>query len=262
MTGGTKGEFGMQLNSVGHGTSRGDVPAKPPRDETRGTAAITRKLALAGAGIAVAAGTLAAAATAPAHAAERAPAAASAPVNLIRDPGAEKAAPEASGGKVIVPSWTTGKGDLFTAVAYGGPGGFPETTSPGPKKRGKNFFAGGPSGNTSAGQQTDSLAAYKKLISAGKARFALGAYLGGYSTQGDYATLTVTWETAKGVVLGHTTIGPVTEAQRKGVTGLLPRGKSGKVPAAARLAVVTLKMVREDGSYVDGYADNLSLTIS
>jgi hypothetical protein len=189
------------------------------------------------------------------------PAAAKAPVNLIRDPGAEGAKPEASGGKVLVPSWATTKGDMFTAVAYGAAGGFPAKTSPGPKTRGKNFFAGGASGNSATGQQTDSLAPYAKLISEGKAKFALGGYLGGFSTQGDYATLTATWETAKGVVVGHTTIGPVTEAQRGGVTGLLPRGKSGKVPAAARKVVVTLRMVREDGEYIDGYADNLSLTI-
>jgi hypothetical protein len=232
-----------------------------------GTAAFKRKLAVACAGLVAGAGVLASTAMSPARAAVpegtgRAVAAAVAPVNLIRDPGAEQAAPDTSGGKVVTPHWTTGKGDMFTAVAYGASGGFPYAKSPGPKKRGRSFFAGGPSGNTSAGKQTDSLAPDKKLISAGKARFALGAYLGGFSDQTDYATLTVTWETAKGVVLGHTTVGPVTAKQRKNVTGLLPRGKSGLVPKAARLAVVTLKMVRQDGSYVDGYADNLSLTIT
>ena len=154
------------------------------------------------------------------------------------------------------------KGSAFTAVAYGAAGGFPSSNSPGPKNRGKNFFAGGPGGNTSGASQTDSLARYEKPVSKGKAKFGLSAWLGGYSSQGDYATLTVTWETAKGKVLGHTTIGPVTAAQRKDVTGMLFRSKSGKVPASARKADVTLRMVREDGAYVDGYADNLSLTIS
>jgi hypothetical protein len=186
----------------------------------------------------------------------------SAVVNLIRDPGAENAKPDSGGGKVAVAGWAPVKGTMFTAVAYGNPGGFPATNSPGPAKRGKNFFAGGASGNTSGANQIDSLAAYTKLISSGKAKFTLSAWLGGYSTQGDHATLTVTWETAKGGVLGHKTIGPVTEAQRKGVTGLLARSATGKVPAGARKAVLTLHMVRDDGEYIDGYADNLGLTIT
>jgi hypothetical protein len=74
-------------------------------------------------------------------------------------------------------------------------------------------------------------------------------------------TLTVTWKSAAGNVLGHTTIGPVTEGQRKGVTGMLQRSATGKVPTQATQALVMLRMVRKDGEYVDGYADNLSLSI-
>lgn len=43
---------------------------------------------------------------------------------------------------------------------------------------------------------------------------------------------------------------------------MLLRSKTGTVPVTASQAEVTLSMVREDGTYVDGYADNLSLTIS
>jgi hypothetical protein len=187
---------------------------------------------------------------------------ASAPVNLIGDPGAEHAKPVSSGCKVAVPGWTTAKGSMFTAVAYGASGGFPSAGSPGPANRGKNFFAGGCSGSTNSASQIDSLASYTKLINSGKATFKLSAWLGGYSSQGDYVTLTVTWKSAKGAVLGHKTIGPVTPAQRKDVTGMLLRSATGKVPAAARKADITLRMVREDGEYDDGYADNLSLTIA
>jgi hypothetical protein len=185
-----------------------------------------------------------------------------APVNLIADPSAERAVPDSGGGKVPVPGWKIASGSMFTAVAYGAAGGFPTPTSPGPKSRGKNFFAGGPSGNTSGASQIDSLVRYATPISRGKATFKLSAWLGGYSSQGDYATLAVTWETASGKVLGHKTIGPVTPAQRKDVTGMLLRSATGKVPVTARRAVVVLHMVREDGEYVDGYADNLSLTIT
>jgi hypothetical protein len=183
-------------------------------------------------------------------------------VNLIRDPGAEGAKPNSSSGKVKVPAWTVAKHNQFTAVAYGASGGFPTSASPGPKKRGKNFFAGGQSGNSSTGTQTDSLKAYRKLISSGKAKFKLSGWLGGFATQNDTAALTVTWKNANGKALGHTTIGPVTQAQRKGVTGMLSRSKSGAVPKGAANALITLRMVRKDGAYIDGYADNLSLTIS
>ena len=211
--------------------------------------------------VAVAAAGLAALAPAVAQAASH-PAARAKVVNLIKDSGAESAKPDSDGGKVKVPDWKPAKGSQFTAVAYGAAGGFPASSSPGPKHRGKNFFAGGPSGNTSGASQSDSLKAYAKLIASGKAKFQLAGWLGGFSSQGDHATLTVTWTTAKGKALGHTTIGPVTPAQRHDVTGMLHRSKSGTVPKGAAQAVVTLHMVRESGEYVDGYADNLSLTIT
>ena len=211
--------------------------------------------------VAVAAAGLAAFAPAVAQAASHSAARAKV-VNLIKDSGAESAKPDSDGGMVKVPAWKPAKGSQFTAVAYGAAGGFPASSSPGPKHRGKNFFAGGPSGNTSGASQSDSLKAYAKAIGSGKAKFQLAGWLGGFSSQGDYATLTVTWTTAKGKALGHTTIGPVTPSQRHNVTGMLHRAKSGTVPKGAAQAVVTLHMVRESGEYVDGYADNLSLTIS
>jgi hypothetical protein len=194
-----------------------------------------------------------------AHAASR-PAGAKA-VNIIRDPGAERAKPTSDGSKVPVALWTVAKDKMFTAVAYGAPE-FPTRHSPGPKSRGKNFFAGGTSGARSTGTQIDTLAPYQHLIRSGKARFALSGWLGGFSTQGDFATLTVTWETASGTAIGQSTIGPVTEAQRKGVTGMLKRSSAGPVPRGATQVLVTLHMVRKDGEYIDGYADNLSLKIA
>jgi hypothetical protein len=138
----------------------------------------------------------------------------------------------------------------------------PPRRHPAPCTAARNFFAGGWSGSTANASQVDSLASYTKSISAGQAKFKLSAWLGGYSSQGDYATLTVTWEAASGAVLGHTTIGPVTPAQRKDVTGMLLRSKTGKVPKTARKGRITLHMEREAGEYNDGYADNLSLTIT
>src|SRR5262249_12796166 len=99
--------------------------------------------------------------------------------NLIRNAGAERTTkkPDPSGGKVGVVGWAVPKAGEFTAVAYGTPA-FPDKTSPGPKARGKNFFAGGPDGAVNRATQTDSLAAYKGWIGAGKARFTLAGWLG------------------------------------------------------------------------------------
>jgi hypothetical protein len=195
------------------------------------------------------------------HPAGMYPAVIAKPANIIRDPGAEAAKPNSSSGKVKVPAWTVGKNSQFTAVAYGASGGFPTSASPGPRKRGKNFFAGG-RGNSSTGTQTDSLAAFSSLITSGRAKFKLTGWLGGFATQNDTAKVTITWKSSGGKALGHVAIGPVTEAQRKGVTGMLFRSKSGAVPKGAVRVLITVHMVRKDGAYIDGYADNLGLTIT
>jgi hypothetical protein len=48
---------------------------------------------------------------------------------------------------------------------------------------------------------------------------------------------------------------------RHSKTGLLFRAKMGTVPHGTAKAVVNVEMSRAAGSYNDGYADNLSLTI-
>jgi hypothetical protein len=181
--------------------------------------------------------------------------------NLIRNPGAENANTNAGGTAVPTADWTARNGSKFTAAAYGA-NGLPAKTDPGPSDRGKNLFTGGESGDVSIGTQTDSLSAYRSRIGSGQAHFTLSAWLGGWSSQGDNATLTVTWLDGSGAPVGSpTTLGPVTPAQRKDTTELLLRTTGGSVPSAARSVLVTLRMVRTDGAYVDGYADDLSLTI-
>jgi len=176
--------------------------------------------------------------------------------NLILNPGAEQGKGTTSDSKVKVPHWKATGG--FTAAQYAWSGGDVSASSPGPKDRGKNYFYGGPDAAKSTGTQVDSIAAGG--VSGGKVHFTLSGWLGGYSTQGDYATLTVTFLSGKGKALSSTTIGPVTEAQRHGVSKFLFRTKSGTVPAATRGVRLMLKMVREEGSDNDGLADNLKLT--
>jgi hypothetical protein len=175
--------------------------------------------------------------------------------NLIRNPGAE-AGKGANGDYVVkVPDWKQTGG--FTAALYTWSGGDLSPTSPGPKNRGKNYFYGGPDAAVSTGTQLVKVAAAG--VNGGKVKFTLSGWLGGYDSQGDHAVLDVTFETAQGKALAKYGIGPVTEAQRNGVSELLFRTRSGLVPAGTRLLKIELIMVREEGSDNDGLADNLSL---
>lgn len=180
--------------------------------------------------------------------------------NLVVNGGAEADVGAPSNVQVVKPTGWTTAGE-FTAVQYGASGGFPDQTSPGPKDRGKNLFEGGNVALSTA-TQTISLAAAASQIQAGGVRYAFSAWLGGYSSQGDNAIASVTFRDSRGLALGGTSLGPVTPAQRDGVTGLLARGHSGTVPMRAAKAVVSLVLTRTDGTYNDGSIDSVSLILS
>jgi hypothetical protein len=178
--------------------------------------------------------------------------------NLIVNGGAENSAGAPNDSAVLAPvGWKASHG--FTVVQYGASGGFPDLASPGPKTRGKNFFAGGPDiALSTATQHID--------VSAGAASFAratytASGYFGGYGSQGDFATLSVKFLNAAGTSVGSASIGGVTPQQRNDVTGLLKRSTAGHVPVGTRSIDVVLTMTRKDGSYDDGSADNLSLVL-
>lgn len=158
------------------------------------------------------------------------------------------------------PGWTT-TGN-FTVVEYGAPGGFPAPNDPGPPSRGANFFAGGVSNGLSEASQVIDLSSIASAVDASCVTFALDGYLGGFDGQGDNATLTVTFRDAGNASLGSAAIGPVDSAARAGLTGLVLRSTSGAVPSGTRNVLVSLVMTRTDGSYNDGYADNLRLVLS
>jgi hypothetical protein len=178
--------------------------------------------------------------------------------NLIANAGAEAGKGANGDVRVKVPDWKQTKG--FTATLYSWAGGDLSSTTPGPKNRGKNYFYGGPSNAKDTGTQERTVAA--SGIKTGKVHFTLSGWLGGFASQGDHAILKVSFETAKSKVLSTAAIGPVTEAQRHGLSELLFRSKSGMVPAGTRKLVIRLTMVRDEGSDNDGLADNLSLVFS
>jgi len=180
--------------------------------------------------------------------------------NLIKNGNAERGAGSADGSTVPVPKWTITTGTGFTAVQYGAPN-FLQSSDPGPANRGKNFFSGGPSDAQSVATQTVSLSAYAGLISSGAAKYNASAWLGGYATQNDNAMVEIDFKHGSSLVGSSIILGPVMASDRGNVTALVKRSAHGKVPKTATSAYVQLIMSRTDGSYNDGYADDLSLKI-
>jgi hypothetical protein len=176
--------------------------------------------------------------------------------NLILNPGAESAKGSADGEPVKTPDWTS-KGEA-TAATYGD-NGWPEETDPGPPKRGKNFFSGGPDEMDSTLTQSIDVSQYGSSIDGGGVTYVLSGWLGGFSGQTDHATVTATFLGSSGESVGTGTIGPVTAAERKDSSGLLEKTEKGTVPSGTRSVKVVIDMVREDGAANDGYADELSL---
>lgn len=179
--------------------------------------------------------------------------------NLIVNGDAEAAAGSPDGTPVETPDWTsTGEA---TALQYGAPS-FPAATDPGPSDRGMNLFAGGIDDAMSALTQTVDVSAYATTIDGGKVTYDLSGWLGGFEDQEDAAVLAVTFEDASGSALGGDSIGPVTAEDRNSATALLSEQSMGAVPAGTRSVEVVLSMTRTDGTNNDGYADDLSLTLS
>jgi hypothetical protein len=178
--------------------------------------------------------------------------------NLILNGNAEAAVGSTGGGPVKTPDWTsTGEA---TAVQYGPMGiGYPV---PGAPDAGKNFFSGGDDDAKSSLMQTINVSQYASFIDGGGVSYTLQGWLGGFSDQGDYETVTATFLSATGSILGKGTIGPVTAAQRKDTTELLKKTTTGSVPVGTRSVVVLQLMIRDCGAYNDGYGDDLSLVFS
>jgi hypothetical protein len=193
-----------------------------------------------------------------------APAAASASIfgtNLIVNGDAEAGPASLDGGAVAsIPGWNGGVGGA-TVVVYGAVGGFPTPASPGPPNRGAQFFAGGQDQSFSSLTQNIDLSSGAAQIDLGTTTYDLSAFLGGYSGQADRATITLSFVNgANAVIGGYDMIGP-TPTDRNFTTGLLFSEKTGFVPIGTRSVIIDLGMDRQEGTYDDGYADNLSLVL-
>jgi hypothetical protein len=149
----------------------------------------------------------------------------------------------------------------FTAVNYGYDG-YPNSLSPGPSDRGYRLFSGGSSDALSTASQAIDISSLAPSIDAGKIHYNFSAWIGGFSSQRDYATVTATFYNASHASLNSVQIGPVTSADRQGITALLRRQSTGTVPAGSRTIGVKVVATRFEGANNDGYTDNISLTLS
>jgi uncharacterized protein (TIGR03437 family) len=135
-------------------------------------------------------------------------------------------------------------------------------TDPGPPDRGTWYFYGGPGNPDSTAYQDIDVAGAAQQIDAGRVTFAFSGWVGGLGGQGDNMAVTTQFMNWAGTVLGSSTIGPVTDADRGGMSALLQKSQSGTVPAGTRMARVTMHSVRTDGGDNDGLADSLSLILT
>ncbi len=184
-----------------------------------------------------------------------------APKNLIVNGGAELGEASPTGYDVVaeIQGWTR-KGS-FTVVPYGAPNGFPDASTASAVRGGAKFFAGGPANAGSAISQDLKVASKKSLVDSGKAKATLSGYIGGYASQNDSLVATALFLSESGRRLGAARIGPVGAAARKSVTGMLKQSITKPVPKQTRTIRVVLSAARTSGSYNDGYADNLTLTL-
>lgn len=120
---------------------------------------------------------------------------------------------------------------------------------------------GGPT-SLSNGRQTIGLGSLASEIDSGALSFTLSGWLGGFSTQGDFAQLFARFLDMSNAELAVFSIGPVTNAERMSQTGLLFRLVDGSVPVGSRSVQLDLEMTRLAGLSNDGYGDNLSLVLN
>lgn len=187
--------------------------------------------------------------------------------NLLVNGDAELGDASADGtSPVAIPGWSTA--GAVTVVAYGTPDPsglppFPSQSDPGPDARGANFFAGGPSSLVSTASQEVLVGGAAARIDQGRVRYRISGYFGGWLDQEDTATMRITFMRGS-EVLGVVETSAVTAGLRGFATGMLERNRTGYVPVGTRRILVTLTLTKDPtvGAYNDGYADNLSLTLS
>jgi N-acetylneuraminic acid mutarotase len=181
--------------------------------------------------------------------------------NLLVNGDAEASAPASADVGMAAPlGWTTSGN--FTVAAYGASDVFPSAGTATQAGGGARFFAGGPSTAASNACQTVDLSSRAADIDAGRQAATLSADLGGLGASPDDASVTATFLNSAGAALGTLTTGPGTPADRGSTVGLAHRSAGAPVPAGTRAVQVVITTARTDGTYDNGYADNVSLDVA
>jgi hypothetical protein len=183
--------------------------------------------------------------------------------NIILNPDAELDAGAADFTSRVVPTdWISTSN--FSAVQYAavGPSDSLRPANSAAIHGGSSYFAGGPSNAQSTASQTILFADLASSVDTGMIAFVLSGYLGGYDGQADNMRVGATFLNASNAILLTSSLGPITNGDRGGVSQLLfaTTGMTA-VPRGARSVTITLTSVRSAGDYNDGYADNLSLQL-
>lgn len=180
--------------------------------------------------------------------------------NLVANGSAEAGAASDSGPTPTpnIPGWTrNGNAD----VILWNQNGDLSSSDRGPLDRGAKYFTGGPSNANSSLSQTIDLSALGSIIDGANITFDLSAYLGGYGTDLDSATLAATFQSSTGQVLKTVTLGPLPSQDGTYSEGLYFLRQIGFVPVNTRRVNLVLTFNRVNGSYNDGGADNVSLIL-
>lgn len=182
--------------------------------------------------------------------------------NIIVNGNAEASAGAPNFGATSAPSsWTVTSN--FSAVQYAaGGGGDLNSSISTAVGGGNNYFAGGPSNAAASAQQLINVADLAAAIDGGGLGFAFSALIGGFATQDDNMVISAIFLDAGAATLGTQSLGPVTQGDRGGVSNLLLRSVNGFVPVGTRSIEIDMQASRLQGSYNDGYADNLSLLLA
>jgi hypothetical protein len=180
--------------------------------------------------------------------------------NLVQNPGGEADVGAKDSNTTVTPQgWTTT--GTFSAVQYGAPD-FLTTAFAAQIGGGANFMSGGKNAPLSTATQTIDVSAAATDIDAGGVQAKLSAYLGGYTSQKDAAMVDAAFLSATDAQLGSVRVGPVTPADRQSKTSLVLRSATAEVPKGTTKIKVVLTSTRADGTYNDGYMDNISLELA
>lgn len=168
----------------------------------------------------------------------------------------------------FIPEWTPTTANspatvLYTPIA----GSFPMLTSPGVVRPGRQFFSGGPSTAMSRMGQWIDVSTGAMMIDAGSVSMTLEADLGGFASDGDHAIVKARFFDGQpgpgvGVIGAAPDLGPVTPAMRGHQTGFVFQTLTTPVPSGTRSILVEVEFIRTNGSYCDGYVDNMALFLT